>query len=87
MSFSRVRSYNHEPFLTEFMSFFRLPENSSFLAATSESGDIEGPGYYCSRISRLYNAHDGSLMQGSTAFFAMGQNFSEPSESSSDELV
>mmetsp|Transcript_10826 Transcript_10826/g.20033 ORF Transcript_10826/g.20033 Transcript_10826/m.20033 type:complete len:164 (+) Transcript_10826:783-1274(+) len=29
--------------------------------------------YYCSRTFRLYDANDGSLMQGSTAFFSMKQ--------------
>jgi len=36
--------------------------------------------YYCSRTSRLYDANDGSLMQGSTAFFSMKQAFVDSME-------
>mmetsp|Transcript_32732 Transcript_32732/g.59969 ORF Transcript_32732/g.59969 Transcript_32732/m.59969 type:complete len:86 (+) Transcript_32732:302-559(+) len=36
--------------------------------------------YYCSRTSRLYDANDGSLMQGSTAFFSMKQAFIDSME-------
>mmetsp|Transcript_19497 Transcript_19497/g.39994 ORF Transcript_19497/g.39994 Transcript_19497/m.39994 type:complete len:668 (-) Transcript_19497:94-2097(-) len=78
LSFSRVRSYNHEPYLIEFMTFYRLPEKSSTVP-TSLNGDIiEGPGYYCSRMSRLYNSLDGSILQGSTAFFTMSHPLPNP---------
>ncbi|KAL7535729.1 hypothetical protein ACHAXR_006695 [Thalassiosira sp. AJA248-18] len=69
MSFYKSRSYSADPYLTEFMVFYR-PESK---ALDAEMDTDAVPEYYCSRTSRLYNANDGSLMQGATAFFAMKQ--------------
>ena len=68
MSFARSRSYSADALLTEFMVFYRPEKEKS--AALDLNIDTD---YYGSRTSRLYNANDGSLMQGSTAFFAMSQ--------------
>ena len=78
MSFSQARSYISEPFLTEFMVFFRLAMDSASSTAESqvpnpEDGSDVASDYYCSRISRLYNGNSGSLMEGNTAFFSMTQ--------------
>lgn len=80
MTFSQQSQNIHrEPYLTEYMIFFRpKSDESSSSAATTSLGSIEAdidtvPEYYCSRTSRLYNSQDGSLMQGSTAFFALQQ--------------
>ena len=86
MSFSQQSSsINREPYLTEYMVFFRpKSDNSSSSTATSTtSGAVEDeavPEYYCSRTSRLYDSKDGSLMQGSTAFFALQQPQMEGTE-------
>jgi hypothetical protein len=85
MSFSQQSSsINREPYLTEYMVFFRpKSDNSSSSTATSTSGAVEDeaiPEYYCSRTSRLYDSKDGSLMQGSTAFFALQQPQMEETE-------
>eukprot|EP00571_Detonula_confervacea_P008200 CAMPEP_0172322168 /NCGR_PEP_ID=MMETSP1058-20130122/45166_1 /TAXON_ID=83371 /ORGANISM="Detonula confervacea, Strain CCMP 353" /LENGTH=658 /DNA_ID=CAMNT_0013037829 /DNA_START=46 /DNA_END=2019 /DNA_ORIENTATION=+ len=75
MSFTQSRSYSADAYLTEFMVFYR-PENdaSQLNSSSNKSKPLDGemeedatPEYYCSRTSRLYNANDGSLMQGSTA--------------------
>lgn len=80
MTFSQQsQSIRREPYLTEYMIFFRPKSDElSPSAATTSLGSIEAdsdsvPEYYCSRTSRLYNSQDGSLMQGSTAFFALQQ--------------
>jgi hypothetical protein len=64
------------------MEFYR-PEGKDDESSFDSDGGIIGldtaplidedacPEYYCSRTSRLYNANDGSLMQGSTAFFSL----------------
>jgi hypothetical protein len=82
MSFSRSRSYSADAYLTEFMVFYR-PDSKHDSSSSSSDGGINvkdqgvstnedgGPEYYCSRTSRLYNAIDGSLLQGSTAFFSL----------------
>jgi hypothetical protein len=81
MSFSRSRGYTADAYLTEFMVFYR-PEGKDGGASSGSDGGTEGkdfdasmeddvPEYYCSRTSRLYDAKDGSLMQGSTAFFSL----------------
>jgi hypothetical protein len=68
-----------EPYLTEYMVFLRpTSDEPSKPSATSELGSIDAdvetlPEYFCSRTSRLYDAKDGTLMQGSTAFFALQQ--------------
>ena len=68
-----------EPYLTEYMVFLRpTSDESSKPSATSELGSIDAdvetlPEHFCSRTSRLYDAKDGTLMQGSTAFFALQQ--------------
>ena len=85
MSFSQQSSsINREPYLTEYMVFFRpKSDNSSSSTATSTSGAVDDeaiPEYYCSRTSRLYDSKDGSLMQGSTAFFALQQPQMEETE-------
>ena len=85
MSFSQQSSsINREPYLTEYMVFFRpRSDNSSSSTATSTSGAVDDeaiPEYYCSRTSRLYDSKDGSLMQGSTAFFALQQPQMEETE-------
>lgn len=80
MTFSQQsKSIGREPYLTEYMIFFRpKSDKSSSSAATASLDSIVAdmdtvPEYYCSRTSRLYNSQDGSLMQGSTAFFALQQ--------------
>jgi len=77
MTFSqKSQSIRREPYLTEYMIFFR-PKSESSSSATTSLGSIEDmdkvPEYYCSRSSRLYDSQDGSLMQGSTGFFALQQ--------------
>lgn len=90
MSFSQSRSYSADAYLTEFMVFYR-PEKNEEDASPSDSssnsepvdGGIEEdatPEYYCSRTSRLYNANDGNLMQGSTAFFSLTPALLEQSD-------
>lgn len=84
MSFSQQSpSINREPYLTEYMVFFRpKSDSSSSSTATSTLGAVDEalPEYYCSRTSRLYDSKDGSLMQGSTAFFALQQPQMEETE-------
>jgi len=78
-----------DAYLTEFMVFYRPAKGEG---STSESsitalglGSVDDgadeeettPQYYCSRTARLYSAMDGSLMQGSTAFFSLEQAPSE----------
>ena len=89
MSFTRSRGYTADAYLTEFMVFYRPegkdPGASPFsgsdggaegkdLGASTDEVDGGGPEYYCSRTSRLYDAKDGSLMQGSTAFFSLSRH-------------
>ncbi|KAL7444215.1 hypothetical protein ACHAXH_007226 [Discostella pseudostelligera] len=76
MSFSQSRSYSADAYLTEFMVFFRPALDASSSASDSGSNNIgvkdSGvPEYYCSRSCRLYNANNGGLQQGSTAFFSL----------------
>jgi len=79
MTFSqKSQSIRREPYLTEYMIFFRpKSDDMSSSSATTSLGSIEDmdkvPVYYCSRSSRLYDSQDGSLMQGSTGFFALQQ--------------
>jgi hypothetical protein len=79
MTFSQQsQSIRREPYLTEYMVFFRPKSDKSSSSTTTTLGSIEAdmetvPEYYCSRTSRLYDSQDGSLMQGSTAFFALQQ--------------
>ena len=66
ISFTQSEGYSSsDAFLTECLVFF----------ASKRGIDDDGtmPELYCSRSSRLYNANDGSLMQGSTAFFSREQ--------------
>jgi hypothetical protein len=82
MTFSQSRSFSADAYLTEFMEFYR-PEGKDDESYFDSDGGVTGlddtacPEYYCSRTSRLYNANDGSLMQGSTAFFSLKQALSE----------
>jgi hypothetical protein len=88
MSFSRSRSYSSDAYLTEFMVFYR-PDSMHDVSYYSSDGGINvkdldvsinedgGLEYYCSRISRLCNAIDGNLLQGSTAFFSLKRTLSE----------
>ena len=66
ISFTQSEGYSSsDAYLTEFLVFF-----------ASKRGIVDDgtmPELYCSRSSRLYNANDGSLMQGSTAFFSREQ--------------
>ena len=76
MTFSQ--SIRREPYLTEYMIFFRPKSSGSSSSPTTTLGSIETdmetiPEYYCSRMARLYDSKNGSLMQGSTAFFALQQ--------------
>mmetsp|Transcript_21151 Transcript_21151/g.36368 ORF Transcript_21151/g.36368 Transcript_21151/m.36368 type:complete len:293 (+) Transcript_21151:460-1338(+) len=78
------RSYSADAYLTEFMVFYRpgKEERDGVESAADIIGGGGGaaevsPEYYCSRMARLYNANDGSLMQGSTAFFSMKQPLME----------
>lgn len=68
ISFTQSKGYSSsDAYLTEFLVFFE---------SKREIDDDDGttmPELYCSRSSRLYNANDGSLMQGSTAFFSREQ--------------
>jgi len=84
MSFSQSRSYSADAYLTEFMVFYRpgKDDDASQPSNIIDAEIIEGavPEYYCSRTSRLYNANDGSLMQGSTAFFSMKQPLVDSAE-------
>lgn len=79
MTFSQQsQSIRREPYLTEYMVFFRPKSatlsSSSSTTTTTLDADMENVAeYYCSRTSRLYDSQDGSLMQGSTAFFALQQ--------------
>mmetsp|Transcript_37103 Transcript_37103/g.75692 ORF Transcript_37103/g.75692 Transcript_37103/m.75692 type:complete len:623 (+) Transcript_37103:113-1981(+) len=78
MTFSqKSQSIRREPYLTEYMIFFRPKSDKASSSATTSLGSIEDvdtvPEYYCSRSSRLYDSQDGSLMQGSTGFFALQQ--------------
>eukprot|EP00984_Skeletonema_dohrnii_P006655 scaffold2366_cov122-Skeletonema_dohrnii-CCMP3373.AAC.15 len=78
MTFSqKSQSIRREPHLTEYMIFFRPKSDEASSSATTSLGSIEDmdkvPEYYCSRSSRLYDSQDGSLMQGSTGFFALQQ--------------
>ena len=76
MTFSQ--SIRKEPYLTEYMIFFRPKSSGSSSSPTTTLDSIETdmetiPEYYCSRMARLYDSKNGSLMQGSTAFFALQQ--------------
>jgi len=74
MSFSQSRSYSADAYLTEFMVFFRPALDASSSASDSSFigvKDSDVPEYYCSRSCRLYNANNGLLQQGSTAFFSL----------------
>lgn len=66
MSFKQSRSYSADAYLTEFMVFYRPCESSE-----SSIDDDGRPECYASRSCRLYNAKNGSLHQGSTAFFSL----------------
>lgn len=82
MAFSQSRSYNAEPYLTEFMVFYRPGKrdgDSKIIDADIVGNDV-APEYYCSRSARLYNANDGSLTQGSTAFFSMKQPLADSAQ-------
>lgn len=70
MSFSQSRNYSADAYLTEFMAFYR-PENGDVASPDGGMEDDVAPMYYCSRAARLYNAKNGNLMQGSTAFFSL----------------
>mmetsp|Transcript_8440 Transcript_8440/g.18243 ORF Transcript_8440/g.18243 Transcript_8440/m.18243 type:complete len:657 (-) Transcript_8440:26-1996(-) len=70
------RSYSADAYLTEFMVFYR-PGKEEKDGVESAADNLGGTEYYCSRMARLYNANDGSLMQGSTAFFSMKQPLME----------
>ena len=74
MAFSQSRSYSADAYLTEFMVFQRPVNDESSSKNLGTVIDLDAAEeYYCSRTSRLYNSNDGSLMQGSTAFFSMTQ--------------
>ena len=77
MTFSRQSQNIREPYLTEYMTFFQPKSNERSSSGTTNLGsieaDMETPEYYCSRMSRLYDSKDGSLMQGSTGFFSLQQ--------------
>jgi hypothetical protein len=85
MTFSQSRSFSADAYLTEFLEFYQ-PEGRDDESSFDSDGGSRGlddtatlidnedacPEYYCSRTS-WYNANDGSLMQGSTAFFSLKQ--------------
>ena len=71
LSFSQSRSYSADAYLTEVLVFLEDINSRSSGPLGGGMGDDATPDCYCSRSSRLYSATDGSLMQGSTAFFSM----------------
>lgn len=83
MTFSNSKSYSAEAYMTEFMVFYQ-PVNDEKDKDTTKSKSLEAlldedvtPELYCSRISRLI-ANNGSLLQGSSAFFKLQSVLPEP---------
>ena len=73
MTFSPTKEYSAEAWVTEFLVFYQPvkgDDEAKSLDAPSEEEVV--PEHYCSRIARLI-ANDGSLLQGSTAFFSLKQ--------------
>jgi len=83
MTFSNSKRYSAEAYMTEFMVFYQ-PVNDEKDEDTAKSKSLEAlldedvtPELYCSRISRLI-ANNGSLLQGSSAFFKLQSVLPEP---------
>jgi len=83
MTFSNSKRYSAEAYMTEFMIFYQ-PVNDEKYDDTTKSKSLEAlldedvtPELYCSRISRLI-ANNGSLLQGSSAFFKLQSVLPEP---------
>ena len=83
MTFSNSKRYSAEAYMTEFMVFYQ-PVNDEKDEDNTKSKSLEAlldeddkPELYCSRISRLV-ANNGSLLQGSSAFFKLQSVLPEP---------
>ena len=77
MTFSPTKEYSAEAWVTEFLVFSQPVKGDDEVKERKESLDAPTeeevvPEKYCSRIARLI-ANDGSLLQGSTAFFSLKQ--------------
>ena len=77
MTFSSSKVYSADAYLSEFMVFYQPVKSNDDEKSRSKSleallDEDNVPEYYCSRTARLI-ANDGSLLQGSTAFFSLKQ--------------
>ena len=76
LSLSESKGTSSESYLTEFMVFYRDGVEDSKSSSLEFDGD-KVQNDYCSRSSRLYRQSDGTLLQGSTAFFSLNRPESE----------
>ncbi|EJK44097.1 hypothetical protein THAOC_37395 [Thalassiosira oceanica] len=78
VSLSETKGPSSESYLTEFMVFYRDDGKDSKQSSLEFDGE-KVQNNYCSRSSRLHSQSDGTLLQGSTAFFSLNRPESEDS--------